>query len=266
MAVALSVPACASPPSAASSDRGVYVDGTDIVLQGATDEVMVREFMRTVKSTPTARAVRITSAGGNGPAAIKIANLIYDRNLIVKVDQYCISSCAQFILASGRKKEIGKDSVVGFHGTSTALQQILLRSRLADGAKHFDYAASAEKSLYRKIGVDDSFLLSSDQYLERICVLKRSSKSLDPADAYGAVHRYVTFLPAKKSLLTAGFSGVSGDWPVSQADVDRRLAKLPFNANFSVRFVPDFALTQRLPNQSVDECNDEILTRLRTPG
>ena len=46
-----------------------------------------------------------------------IGEWVFDHQLDVIVDELCFSSCANYIFTAGKNKIIGKDAIVGWHGS-----------------------------------------------------------------------------------------------------------------------------------------------------
>lgn len=108
--------ACASPPPAPPSEPVVsYSDG---VL--AYDGELRADSVARIKAVMGERKVsllRISSVGGEVDVSIAIARWVYANDIDVEVDGPCFSSCANYIFPAGRRKIIGAEGVVGWHGT-----------------------------------------------------------------------------------------------------------------------------------------------------
>jgi hypothetical protein len=58
----------------------------------------------------------IKSKGGEVKSALRLADYIYDNRINVIIEDYCISSCANYIFPAADIKIIDKTGVLGFHG------------------------------------------------------------------------------------------------------------------------------------------------------
>lgn len=61
----------------------------------------------------------VNSQGGNAKAGLQIAQEMIKHPVTVIVDQYCFSSCANYLFLSAQKKSLSPGAVLGFHGGMT---------------------------------------------------------------------------------------------------------------------------------------------------
>jgi hypothetical protein len=71
---------------------------------------------------PTTLLIR--SGGGEIFTGMELAAWIRDRSLDVKVLEYCLSSCANYVFPAGKHKTVSNFALIGFHGgaSSTVFQ------------------------------------------------------------------------------------------------------------------------------------------------
>jgi hypothetical protein len=62
------------------------------------------------------RVLLIDSNGGDGIAGLAIAKEIRKRDIIVVVNRYCFSSCANYIFIGAKRKSLSPGAILGFHG------------------------------------------------------------------------------------------------------------------------------------------------------
>lgn len=62
--------------------------------------------------------LRITSAGGEINAGMDLGEWVYERGLTVLVDQYCLSSCANYVFTAAWQKVLLPGAVVAWHGSA----------------------------------------------------------------------------------------------------------------------------------------------------
>lgn len=60
--------------------------------------------------------LRIKSVGGVVDRGMDLAYWVHEHKLDVKVPDYCLSSCANYVFPAGRRKIVGNSAMVGFHG------------------------------------------------------------------------------------------------------------------------------------------------------
>lgn len=61
----------------------------------------------------------INSRGGDIVPGMKLGELVFDKKWNVQVQDYCFSSCANYIFPAGKTKYISKFSQLGWHGGAT---------------------------------------------------------------------------------------------------------------------------------------------------
>jgi len=177
--------ATASLPS--SAETTVYMEGGEILYHGGlTEEAneMVFDLYRRQSTKPT--TLTVTSTGGPVHVGLELGEWVYSHRLDVKVYDLCFSSCANYVFPAGRKKLLGKDAVVGFHGgptsefydtssIKTALQDVPegQRERVYEEIKvslnsYIEVNTERESAFYKMLGVSPklNILGQSEQYEE----------------------------------------------------------------------------------------------------
>ncbi len=78
----------------------------------------------------------IRSPGGFFPAAIKIADILLEKNATVIIHDYCLSACANYIFIASEKTHVLKNSIVAWHGgpSSTYCDRYLHGDRIPMGS------------------------------------------------------------------------------------------------------------------------------------
>ncbi|NQY53292.1 MAG: hypothetical protein HRT42_06920 [Campylobacteraceae bacterium] len=64
----------------------------------------------------TIKYLSITSKGGEVNNGLDLADFILKNKLSVKVLDYCLSSCANYVFPAGKNKVLGNRALIGFHG------------------------------------------------------------------------------------------------------------------------------------------------------
>ncbi|MGC7862437.1 hypothetical protein ACP3XP_00195, partial [Vibrio anguillarum] len=62
----------------------------------------------------------ITSDGGDIMLGIELGRWVYDNKMSVEVNDYCLSSCANYVFTAGKIKYISNRAIIGFHGGATS--------------------------------------------------------------------------------------------------------------------------------------------------
>lgn len=68
------------------------------------------------EASPKPTTLVIESNGGGAAAAMQLGNWMLDRELDVRVDTYCYSSCANYIFLAGRNKLLASHASLMWHG------------------------------------------------------------------------------------------------------------------------------------------------------
>jgi hypothetical protein len=101
---------CESPPNAIITRPSASV----IVIDGYIDSNASSRFEAVLDSA--VKMVILNSEGGVTSEALKIGLSIHTYRLNVKVRGVCMSSCANYLFISGKRKSVARDSIVGWHG------------------------------------------------------------------------------------------------------------------------------------------------------
>ncbi|MBE8718245.1 hypothetical protein [Cellvibrio polysaccharolyticus] len=100
-----------------SADTQVFSDGDEIFyVGGLTVEANAKAFDLYDKSVNKPDTLSITSLGGDIEVGMELGEWLVEKLLHVKVEDYCMSSCANYIFPAGVKKYIGNKALVAFHG------------------------------------------------------------------------------------------------------------------------------------------------------
>jgi hypothetical protein len=106
----------ADAPVTKMRDGALFYDGT-ITKEGVANVIALYEAQ---PNKPTLVIVR--SMGGNGEAGLALGEFIYKFALSVRVQNYCLSSCANYVFTAGKTKYLSKPSVVAWHGSAIQKQ------------------------------------------------------------------------------------------------------------------------------------------------
>ena len=101
-----------------SANASEYNKKSVILLNGEINLKMYNYYISNISSGT--KKIIVTSLGGDVKYGVLIGRDIISRKLDVVVRDYCLSSCANYILLAGKNKKIEKNSIIGFHGTSFA--------------------------------------------------------------------------------------------------------------------------------------------------
>lgn len=100
----------------------VFVNDGEISYVGALDgEANQRLFKlyESLKEKP--KVLSIQSVGGNVLTGISLGRWVRANNLDVKVLEYCLSSCANYVFPAGGRKIVSNFALIGYHGGANSL-------------------------------------------------------------------------------------------------------------------------------------------------
>jgi len=100
----------------ASTHDNVWRMGNAIFYKGditSASNTSVKNILREYKID----SLIIDSEGGNVGYGIELGNLVYNHHLDVKVENLCVSSCANYVFTAGKRKILEPGSLVVWHGS-----------------------------------------------------------------------------------------------------------------------------------------------------
>ena len=65
----------------------------------------------------------ITSEGGEINHGMDLGNIVHDYDLKLEVNEYCLSSCANYVFSAANHHRISNHAVIGFHGGTTGMEK-----------------------------------------------------------------------------------------------------------------------------------------------
>jgi ATP-dependent protease ClpP protease subunit len=95
----------------------VYLNEGELNYVGYLDEQANQRLFALydgLKDKPTVLAVR--SRGGDVVPGMELGSWVHAHKLDVKVMEFCLSSCANYVFTAGARKIVGSNAMIGFHG------------------------------------------------------------------------------------------------------------------------------------------------------
>ncbi|OAT21522.1 hypothetical protein M983_3128 [Proteus myxofaciens ATCC 19692] len=96
----------------------IFTSGDKIFYSGNISESGY-EKVHALASNSDISTLVINSRGGDIVPGMKLGELVFDKKWDVQVQDYCFSSCANYIFPAGKTKYISKFSQLGWHGGAT---------------------------------------------------------------------------------------------------------------------------------------------------
>ncbi|MEL5252840.1 hypothetical protein PTQ97_22975 [Serratia ureilytica] len=138
----------------------------------------------------------INSRGGDIVPGMKLGELVFDKKWNVQVQDYCFSSCANYIFPAGSTKYLSKGSQLGWHGGATQQFSDDIVPKEQGDRKRFIQTLieliKLENNFFNKITVNQLstvYGLTADNYLEMLKSHNKNCKgwsySIDGLSAFG---------------------------------------------------------------------------------
>ncbi len=114
-----------------AEETTVHLCGEALCYQGnITKAANEKLFTLFDKNKPNINTLIIKSQGGEINVGMDLGDFVFANQLTIKVNDYCLSSCANYVFPAGKNKILAKNALIGFHGGTTGLEQEAMK--LAD--------------------------------------------------------------------------------------------------------------------------------------
>lgn len=137
------------------------------------------------------KALSIRSLGGAVLVGIELGNWLQAHKLDVKVMEYCLSSCANYVFPAGKRKIVSNFAVIGFHGGAKSTYVSMAaasKKALADKPqevkqmaalmiKDLQAQATQEEKYFKAIGVQQD-MVSRGQESRHLMLYKDNPKAV----------------------------------------------------------------------------------------
>lgn len=109
----------------------IYLQEEMVYYRGKITSKNVVRFMNIVQGK-TVRSLVITSTGGEINAGMDLGDWIFAKQINITIEDYCLSTCANYIFTAGYEKKILPRAIVAWHGNSfqkTGLSEADIREK-----------------------------------------------------------------------------------------------------------------------------------------
>lgn len=226
---------------------------TTLTFQGQLTNDTVDSIISAVRERPSVHILRITSAGGQADAALRLGAFVAAQKLAVTVVGYCMSACAQYVFLPSPDRHLDANGLVAFHTTPSFTLRLLERTRQVRDGPTFPRQAQLEVRLYRQLGLDPSLLLFGLSGLKPVCAGINFVAPVGDPNRVITKTVYQAYVPGIDALRRAGVRGPLGAWPNSPTEISRRLATLPFSSRLHVNFITSIGVGE-LTGHGVQRC------------
>lgn len=164
-------------PQAISAEATIIVDSPTLLYIGKISEEANRKLFEAYAAhKDQIKWLAIKSKGGRVEDGMALGQWVHEQGLGIKVYEYCLSSCANYVFPAARKKLVSSFAVIGYHGGACStrfnrLDQAGMSEAEAsknneDFDAHLTGLCEKERSFYKGIGVhgDLAILGQSPKY------------------------------------------------------------------------------------------------------
>jgi hypothetical protein len=150
IALLLLLASCGNATTSSPSENVFRIDGE------VTEEVLDALERRLEVPGEGPLTLAVTSEGGSARNFARLAILIQRHELELVIDEFCLSSCAEYLFPSTRNLVVADDAIIGFHG-NPLLELYLLRSTGEEAPFCAEQAGRALEYVYRQSGANSDF-------------------------------------------------------------------------------------------------------------
>lgn len=155
------------------------------------------------------RVLLMTSDGGTPRDALALAEVLRERDVTLRVEQFCLSACSTYVMALAPRVEVASYSVVAFHHTGAwVFDAIAARKAMPPDARYREAPAS-ERAAFRASGLDDKLLDRIAMAVEPRCFREHQTPSGAVATLESA---YAWYIPDRTALREIYGDRLSGPW------------------------------------------------------
>ena len=138
--------------------------------------------------------LRVSSIGGNGEAALHLANAMLENGTTLTIDGVCSSSCAEFLLPAAARVVARGKPLLAVHGNPLLLQALYERNHHHEDPTCFRDSFSL-REIYRVRGLSTELALAQEQKL----VLSRFETSFaEPCVLFRWSFRHSNWFPTSE--------------------------------------------------------------------
>jgi len=133
----------------------------NIVHNGKITPNSVETILSELATESETVMLNITSGGGDEVSAIMLGNELKKRNLIIVIDEYCLSACTDLLLSAPENVILNKNAIIGFHvGILSWLEKLrdqnfeIYESRLHAGKLYLDFLNHDKDLAFKMFCID----------------------------------------------------------------------------------------------------------------
>lgn len=155
------------------------------------------------------RVLLITSDGGTPRDALALAEVLRERDVTLRVEQFCLSACSTYVMALAPRVVVASYSVVAFHHTGAWVFDATAARKAMPPDARYREAPASERAAFRASGLDDKLLDRIAMAVEPRCFRERQTGTGPVADLE---YNYALYIPDRTALREIYGDRLSGPW------------------------------------------------------
>ncbi len=152
--------------SAQGSETTVNLKENTVIYHGKLSPSANQKLLSILKNGKSkVEWLSITSEGGEINHGMDLGDIVHDYDLKLEVNEYCLSSCANYVFSAANHHRISNHAVIGFHGGTTGMEKEIIsftdampeeerESTKQNLEKYMKSAVIRERKFFEKISVD----------------------------------------------------------------------------------------------------------------
>jgi hypothetical protein len=170
--------------SHANFNNRVWVEDNVIYYVGHLTSLLNNEVFQLYEENKAINLIAIQSKGGEVNAGLDLGLFLYSNGLNVRVDSYCLSSCANYVFTAGSVKYVSSNSIIAFHGGATS--ESIMNDTLLEELPISERKILIDKfKIYRK-----KLVIKEKEFFDRISVQQRIT-------TIGKTNKFLSFWEAE---------------------------------------------------------------------
>ena len=228
--VMLAMIGCSEPEQPITNEwsQATTSDEPTLNYNGVLDETNVNAALAALADHPEIKTISINSGGGFPYPAIRLAQVIVERQLTVEVRNLCGSACLLYVFTAGSNRRVTDGAVLAFH-SAPAYDALLLKNIVSkDLLELTNRAYDTWSKLLIEKKIDSSIMIDQGLVLEPLCW--RIRKNAFGKDEAVINYKYGIWVPPKEFFVSKGidFTGEllvdKADFPSSNSERIKRVA------------------------------------------
>ena len=150
-------------PPVAQPGKWLRLNESTLSFRGSIDSGSDKEFLALVDTRIS--LIQVSTFGGDVESALVIADYLHDHKIDLKVEEVCVSSCANYWFPAANHKIVPVGAYVGFHGDVTSSIPYW-HNPSTEAIKFAQKTSANEQAFYQRIGLNPKLFQFSIDFIE----------------------------------------------------------------------------------------------------